>query len=129
MTNNDSKSYLPDLNKLVDQYSNTYHQSIKKNLLMLIILLWLTKLKQIIKLLSLELIIEPESQSIRICLVKVRLKTGQEKYLLSILFWERTLDIQNYGFKRRKNNRKFLWKKIVIEFIINELLSRTRQSY
>ena len=30
MTNNDSKSYLPDLNKLVDQYNNTYHQPIKK---------------------------------------------------------------------------------------------------
>ena len=33
------KSYLPYLNKLVDQYNNTYHHSIKKNLLMLIILL------------------------------------------------------------------------------------------
>ena len=30
MTNNDSKFYLPDLNKLVDQYNNTYHQPIKK---------------------------------------------------------------------------------------------------
>ena len=29
MTANDSKSYLPYLNKLVDQYNNTYH-SIKK---------------------------------------------------------------------------------------------------
>ena len=40
MTANDSKSYLPFLNKLVDQYNNTYDHSInKKNLLMLIILL------------------------------------------------------------------------------------------
>ena len=30
MTANDSKSYLPYLNKLVDQYNNTYHQSINK---------------------------------------------------------------------------------------------------
>ena len=30
MTANDSKSYLPYLNKLVDQYSNTYHHSIGK---------------------------------------------------------------------------------------------------
>ena len=30
MTANDSKSYLPYLNKLVDQYSNTYHHSINK---------------------------------------------------------------------------------------------------
>ena len=44
MTANDSKSYLAYLNKLVDQYNNTYHHSINKNLLMLIILLWLKKI-------------------------------------------------------------------------------------
>ena len=30
MTANDGKSYLTYLNKLVDQYNNTYHQSINK---------------------------------------------------------------------------------------------------
>ena len=30
ITANDSKSYLPYLNKLVDQYNNTYHRSINK---------------------------------------------------------------------------------------------------
>ena len=30
MTTNDNKSYLPYLNELVDQYSNTYHHSINK---------------------------------------------------------------------------------------------------
>ena len=30
MTANDSKSYLSHLNKLVDQYNNTYHHSINK---------------------------------------------------------------------------------------------------
>ena len=30
MTAIDSKSYLPYLNKLVDQYNNTYHHSINK---------------------------------------------------------------------------------------------------
>ena len=30
MTANDSKSYLSYLNKLVEQYSNTYHHSINK---------------------------------------------------------------------------------------------------
>ena len=30
MTADDSTSYLPYLNKLVDQYNNTYHYSIKK---------------------------------------------------------------------------------------------------
>ena len=31
MAPNDSKSYLASLNKLVEQYNNTYHYSIKKN--------------------------------------------------------------------------------------------------
>ena len=31
MTASDKKSYLPYMNKLVDQYSNTYHHSINKN--------------------------------------------------------------------------------------------------
>ena len=30
MTGNDNKSYLPYLNKLVDQYNNTYHHSINE---------------------------------------------------------------------------------------------------
>ena len=30
MTADDSTSYLPYLNKLVDQYNNTYHHSINK---------------------------------------------------------------------------------------------------
>ena len=30
MTANDCKPYLPYLNKLVDQYNNTYHHSINK---------------------------------------------------------------------------------------------------
>ena len=33
MTANDSKSYLPYLNKLLDEYNNTYHHSINKNLI------------------------------------------------------------------------------------------------
>ena len=31
MAPNDSKSYLASLNKLVEQYNNTYHYSIKKS--------------------------------------------------------------------------------------------------
>ena len=30
MTANDTKSYLPYLNRLVDQYNNTYHHSVNK---------------------------------------------------------------------------------------------------
>ena len=35
VTANDSKSYLPYLNKLIDQYSNTYHHSTNKKLKLL----------------------------------------------------------------------------------------------
>ena len=86
MTTNETISHLTYLNKLVDQYNNTYYHSIGKNLLMLIILLWLKKLRQILKLLSLKLMIGSELPSLRTFLVKVTLKTGQEKYLLLILF-------------------------------------------
>ena len=39
VTANENKYYLPYLIKLVDQYNNTYHHSINKKLLILIILL------------------------------------------------------------------------------------------
>ena len=99
MTTNNSKSYLLYLNKLVDQYKNTYYHSInKKNLLLLIILLWVKKLKWILKLPNLKLMIESELQSIRIFLVKVTLKIDQKKYLLLILFWKIIL-----GLRKLKN--------------------------
>ena len=79
MTANDNKSYLSYLDKLADRY-NMFHHSIKKNLLMLIILLWLKKLRPMVKLLNLMLMIELELLSIRIFLVKVTLKIDQEKY-------------------------------------------------
>ena len=43
MTANDTKSYLGYLNKLVNEYNNSYVLLVKK-LLMLIILLWLKKM-------------------------------------------------------------------------------------
>ena len=49
VTANENKYYLPYLIKLVDQYNNTYHHSINKKLLILIILLWIKKLRQILK--------------------------------------------------------------------------------
>ena len=49
MAGNDSKYFLPYLNKLVDQYNNTYHHSInRKTILMLIILLCLKTLSQML---------------------------------------------------------------------------------
>ena len=66
MAANDSKSYLPNLNKLVDQYNNTYHHSIGNKLLTLITLLWLKKLKRTVKFLNLKSVTESESQRIRV---------------------------------------------------------------
>ena len=86
MTVNDSKSFFPYFNKLVDQYNNTYIILLIRNHLMAIIVLQLKILSQILKLPNLKQMIVSESLSIRIYLVKVILKIGQKKYLLSIMF-------------------------------------------
>ena len=91
MTANDSKSYLIYLNKFLDQYNNNYHHSIGETLLVLMILLWLKKLRPILKLLK--LMIESELIIIRIFLVKATLKISQKKFLLLILFWSLILGL------------------------------------
>ena len=78
MTANDSKFYLSYLNKLVDQYNNTYHHSNNKKPINADYSALTEKLKRILKLLNLKLMIESESQSICLFLVKVTLKIGQE---------------------------------------------------
>ena len=62
---------------------------------MLIILLWLKKLKRILKLLNLKLIAESELPSIRVFWVKNTLKIGQEKYLWSILLYKKIVRLIN----------------------------------
>ena len=86
MIANDSKSYLPYLNKLVINTIILIIILLIKSLLMLIILFRLKTVSQILKLLNLKIMIESELPSIRIYLVKVILKIGREKYLFSILF-------------------------------------------
>ena len=86
------------MNKLIDQYNNTYHHSINKKPINTDNSTFTEKLKLIIKLLNLNLMIESELLSIGILLVNVTLKIGQEKYLLLILFWKIIL-----GFKDLKN--------------------------
>ena len=55
--------------------------------------------------------IEWELRSIRILLVKFIPKIGQEKYLLSILFWKLILGLIILKILiGEKNNRKFLLK-------------------
>ena len=55
---------------------------------MLMILLRLKKLRQTLKPVTLKLMIVSELLIIINFLVNVTLKTGQDKYLLSILFWK-----------------------------------------
>ena len=109
MIANNSKSYLSYLNKLADSYNSyTYHSSINKIPIPKIpISTWLKKMRQILKTLTLKLMIESELQSIRIFLVEVTLKIGHDKYLLLILFWkliigvvEVVLDLSNYATKK-----------------------------
>ena len=97
MAANASKSYLPYLNKLVDQYNNTYHHSISNKLLMLITLLWLKKLKRIVKFLTLKSVIESESQRIRIFLretfvIDYVLKTNPWTYKIKDLNREKIME-------------------------------------
>ena len=53
MTANNSKSYLPDLKKLVDQYNNTDHHSINEKPINADYFSSTEKFKRILKLLSL----------------------------------------------------------------------------
>ena len=70
MTDKDRKSKLSYLNKLVDQYSNTYHHSISEKPINGDYSALTEKLRRILKILS------------------FTLKIGLEKYLLSILCWK-----------------------------------------
>ena len=86
MTANDSKFYLAYLNKLVDQYNNTYHHSIGEKPIDDDYSVLTKKLTRILKLLSLKLIRESQLLSIRMFSVKLTLEIVQEKYFLWILF-------------------------------------------
>ena len=46
-------------------------------------------------------------------------------YVLKTYYW--TSKIKN--LRKEKNTKKFIWKRIVVEKIVNESLSRTRESY
>ena len=112
MTVNDSKSFFPYFNKLVDQYNNTYIILLIRNHLMAIIVLQLKILSQILKLPNLKQMIVSGSLSIRIYLVKVILKIGQKKYLLSIMFWKLILGhikLEIWTEKKCSYEKELLW--------------------
>ena len=88
MTANGRKSYLSYLNKLVDEYNNTYHHFTKKK-----------PINADYSALAENIETNPKATEFKVndrmriteyknILVKVTLKNGQEKYLLSILFWK-----------------------------------------
>ena len=74
------------MNKLADQYHNTYHHSINKNLITADYSALTEKNETNHKAPKFKVNDRLELLSIRIFLVIFTLKIGQEKYLLSILF-------------------------------------------
>ena len=81
------------MNKAVDQYNNTYHHSLSKKPINIDYLAWTEKIETNTKTLIPKRKIDWEFLNIRIFLVKVVIKIGQEKYLLSILFWKLILQL------------------------------------
>ena len=86
MTANGNKSYLNDLNKLVDQYNNTYHHSINKKPINADYSALSETISTNLKAPKFKV-----NDTVRITkyenvFSKVPLKIGGEKYLLSILF-------------------------------------------
>ena len=101
MTANDSKPYLPYLNKLVDQYNNTYH-SINKKTIKKTINVDCSALTENIE-------SNPKATKFKVN-DRVRITTYK--------------NIFSKGYVRT-----FLCKRVVTEYVINELLFRTRQLY
>ena len=109
MTANDSKSYLSYLNKLVDQYSNTYHHTVNKRPINDDYSAFTEKIETNLKANEKFKV----NDRVRITkykniLVKVTLKIRQEIYLLLILFWKLILRHIKLKIKIEKNNRTFL---------------------
>ena len=99
MTANDSKSYLPYLNKIVDQYSNTYHHSIHKK--------------------PTNAHYSASTENIESNFKASKFKVNDRVIINSVL--KLLLGHIKSKILTEKNNRKFLWKRIVAEYIINEL--------
>ena len=80
----DCKCYLSYLNKLVDEYNNTYHHSISRKSIDTDYSAFIKKLKGILELLSLKLVIKAELLSKKFSLSKSYTKN----WLKLILFWK-----------------------------------------
>ena len=85
MTANNDESYLAHLNKLVDQYNNIYHHSINKKPINADYSALIEKIETNLKSPKFNVNGMVRITKYENILVKVILKIGQEKYLLSIL--------------------------------------------
>ena len=85
MTANNDESYLAHLNKLVDQYNNIYHHSINKKPINADYSALIEKIETNLKAPMFNVNDMVRITKYENILVKVILKIGQEKYLLSIL--------------------------------------------
>ena len=81
------------MNKVVDQYNNISHHSINKKCINVDYSALTRKIETNSKALKFKVNDRVRIRSIKIFLVKVTLKIGQEKYLLSILFRKLILGI------------------------------------
>ena len=94
---------------------------------MLTNLLWLKKARPILKLLRLNLITESESISIRIFLAEVTLNVlSREIFIIDSVSKANLWTYKIKDLNGEKIIGSFYVKGIVVEHIINELLSRTR---
>ena len=85
MTANNDESYLAHLNKLVDQYNSIYHHSINKKPISAGYSALIEKIETNLKAPKFNVNDMVRITKFENILVKVILKIGQEKYLLSIL--------------------------------------------
>ena len=106
MAVNDSKSYLPNLNKLVDQYNITYHHSINKNPINTDYSVLIENIESNPSVPKFKV-----NDIVRITKYKHLFSKGYtENWSKKVFSFDSVLKTNpwTYKFKRRKNNRKFL---------------------
>ena len=84
---------------------------------MLIIMLWVEKLRPIIKLINLKLIVGLELLITRMFSVKVSLKIAPKKYLLSILLWKLILRHKIKDLEAEKITGSFYEKEFMLSIL------------
>ena len=117
------------MNKLVDQFTNLIIILLTKKLLMVVILSWLKKTQTNSKVPKFKV-----NDKVRITKYENIFSKGYtENWSREIFIIDSILETNPRTFKIRDLNREKIiesfYVKIVVEYIINELLSRTRHSY